>query len=724
MSKNCEDTAECDGDVKELKSKAIIGFDGNAINGFIIHPDRKHVVYPVGNKIILQKWTTKQQSFFVGHTNNISTVCVSPTGKYIASGQINHIGFKACVILWDFEQQKILNQHEHHKVRVEAVAFSKDERFLISLGGRDCGSVVVWDVTVGQVVCGAHASRGVQGEATVLLPMMRRGQCFVTAGDCHLAVWTINVEARNVKSIDVSMSKLKRKVLCIDRNEQDDVMFCGTSTGDVLKIRLNFHQDVEILEPVKTPCVVGCFARITKKKLRRGSVDLYQQGVRSIKRLFSGELIIGAGDGTLDLAIESEKPVIPIDSDVKLPSIPCLKILKSTNVNSAVTSLQMLDDHTILLGTAASEIYEVNTKDFQAKLILTCHTDAIYDVAFPHNFSEVFATASHDNVRVWSMSTMQELLRICVKNFTCSSVEFAHDGKSILTGWNDGVIRSFTPLTGRLIYAILNAHNKGVSALTITSRGRVLISGGREGQVRLWAVSPYRQELICTLKEHKGPVSAIHINKFDTEAVSASTDGTCIIWDLERQCRRQILFAKTLFFSVRYYPTGVQILTGGSDRKVAYWEVLDGCLVRELESSPTGAINTLDVSPNGEYFVTGGNDQVIKLWKYREGITTHIGLGHAAVITSVRFSENGKYVISASAAGTIFVWEVPQDEKEEEAKEEVKASQVVSVKGRAKEENIKALSFAFTTAEAIEALPPSAPNARKPAKTKGRNPPV
>lgn len=77
-------------------------------------------------------------------------------------------------------------------------------------------------------------------------------------------------------------------------------------------------------------------------------------------------------------------------------------------------------------------------------------------------------------------------------------------------------------------------------------------------------------------------------------------------------------------FSSRYYPSGVQILTGGSDRKVAYWEVLDGSLVRELEGSPTGTINTLDISPDGEYFATGGNDQIIKLWRYQEGIQEQI----------------------------------------------------------------------------------------------------
>lgn len=55
----------------------------------------------------------------------------------------------------------------------------------------------------------------------------------------------------------------------------------------------------------------------------------------------------------------------------------------------------------------------------------------------------------------------QELLRIVVPNFSAAAVVFSHDGQSIITAWNDGIIRAFTPLTGKLIYAISNAHNKG-----------------------------------------------------------------------------------------------------------------------------------------------------------------------------------------------------------------------------------------------------------------------
>lgn len=97
--------------------------------------------------------------------------------------------------------------------------------------------------------------------------------------------------------------------------------------------------------------------------------------------------------------------------------------------------------------------------------------------------SEVFATAGVGDIRVWCLKTCQELLRIQVANFECSSVLFTYDGKAIVSGWNDGCIRAFTPLTGQLMYCILNTHNKGTTALAITSDGKTLISGGYEGQV-------------------------------------------------------------------------------------------------------------------------------------------------------------------------------------------------------------------------------------------------
>lgn len=127
---------------------------------------------------------------------------------------------------------------------------------------------------------------------------------------------------------------------------------------------------------------------------------------------------------------------------------------------------------------------------------------------------------------------MQELLRIVVPNFTCAAIVFSYDGKSIHSAWSDGVLRAFTPLTGKLIYAIPNAHNKGCSAIAISKCNRILVSGGCEGQVRVWKIEATRQSLIGVLKEHTSSIGSVHFNKFDTEVVSSCSDGTCIIWDI------------------------------------------------------------------------------------------------------------------------------------------------------------------------------------------------
>lgn len=73
------------------------------------------------------------------------------------------------------------------------------------------------------MLCGAQVARGVQGEATAILPMMRRAECFLTAGDNHLSVWKIDKDARNLHFTDVGMAKLKRFILCMDCNERDEV---------------------------------------------------------------------------------------------------------------------------------------------------------------------------------------------------------------------------------------------------------------------------------------------------------------------------------------------------------------------------------------------------------------------------------------------------------------------------------------------------------------------
>ena len=79
------------------------------------------------------------------------------------------------------------------------------------------------------------------------------------------------------------------------------------------------------------------------------------------------------------------------------------------------------------------------------------------------------------------------------------------------------------------------------------------------------------------------------------------------------RCRRQMIRMNTLFKNVQYHPLEHQLLTTGTDRKLAYWETLDGSVMRELDGSVTGSVNALDVSADGMYFVCGGDDKMVKV---------------------------------------------------------------------------------------------------------------
>ena len=51
--------------------------------------------------------------------------------------------------------------------------------------------------------------------------------------------------------------------------------------------------------------------------------------------------------------------------------------------------------------------------------------------------------------------------------------------------------------------------------------------------IRIWDNSSSTKSMIATMKEHKGCVTMTDIKKNDREAVSCSTDGSCILWDIK-----------------------------------------------------------------------------------------------------------------------------------------------------------------------------------------------
>lgn len=580
--------------MSELKLDFFIGFSGLVSNGHQLHPNGERV-FPLGSNICLGN------VFLRGHTNLVTCLAISKSGRYIASGQQTHMGFQADIIIWDYETKSKLKTLTLHKVKVEALAFSPDEKNLCSLGGEDDNSVILWDLETGKAVCGAMATNDSSGPA-LCLKFLNNSNLFVTGGKHSLRVWEIYLDQRKIKPVECQLGQIKRIVKCLMIDDLDEFMYCGTTSGDLLKI------DV-------------------KNKLFKesGPKKAFSMGITACI-MHKNQIYVGAGDGTV---AQMQK----------------MSVVKTTKVNGSVTS--MFFDNDLIVSTSESNIYCL--KNMEPELLQTCHYSCVNDVAFPSS-SDVFATASDKDVRIWGFK--QEFVRIRVNQQECKCLIFKLDGSSLITGWNDGKIRAYGPQSGRLQYEIKDAHNE-VTALAVCENPFRIISGGLDGQVRIWIISNSKQTLQVALKEHKGMVTCIKIRKNNKECVSSSSDGSCIVWDLERHVRNQVLFAPSVFKAVCYYPEEFHILTTGTDRKVAYWESYDGSLIRELLIDES--INTLDIWDDGQGFVIGSGN-LVRVYSYELGELKHLGVGHSMEIQKIKISPDQKKIISVSMDGAVFQW--------------------------------------------------------------------
>ena len=67
---------------------------GKVYAGLKVHPDKENIIKPLGNTVIIENINTHKQYFLQGHTDDVSCLAVSKSGRYLASGQVTHMGFK------------------------------------------------------------------------------------------------------------------------------------------------------------------------------------------------------------------------------------------------------------------------------------------------------------------------------------------------------------------------------------------------------------------------------------------------------------------------------------------------------------------------------------------------------------------------------------------------------------------------------------------------------
>jgi WD40 repeat protein len=165
-----------------------------------------------------------------------------------------------------------------------------------------------------------------------------------------------------------------------------------------------------------------------------------------------------------------------------------------------------------------------------------------------------------------------------------------------------------------------------------------------------------------------GTVNALAFSPSGLTLVSGGTDRSVKVWDAgSGQLLRPLTPESGVVTSVAFTPNGRRIVSGTLDRSVNIWDSNSGQLLRTARTDTGGSwnkvpsVSSIAISPDSTRVVVGSGDWSVLLLSLDTGeqlapFKDHF-LEHDDVVTSVAFYPNGKFLVSASRDGTVKIWD-------------------------------------------------------------------
>ena len=172
--------------------------------------------------------------------------------------------------------------------------------------------------------------------------------------------------------------------------------------------------------------------------------------------------------------------------------------------------------------------------------------------------------------------------------------------------------------------------------------------------VRIWNIGSGK--LVKTLEGHSGLVTAVAISSDGKIIASGSSDTTIKLWNLQTGELLHTLKGHTnQVSSLAISYNGQIIASGSSDKTIKLWNIKTGELLNTLEGHSDG-VTALAIRPYGQIIASGSSDKTIKLWDLQTGELLHTLEGHSDGVTSLAISQNRKFIASGSQDKTIRIW--------------------------------------------------------------------
>lgn len=197
-----------------------------------------------------------------------------------------------------------------------------------------------------------------------------------------------------------------------------------------------------------------------------------------------------------------------------------------------------------------------------------------------------------------------------------------------------------------------------VTALDWSADGQ-LIAEARFGRVAILSADTLKPT--TTLEGVAGKVTALHFasgNRLVTASGIPGLYGQAILWDLATgKPIREIRAHRDVLYDAELSPNGELMATCSYDRKIMLWSVATGELVRSFDGH-TGAVYDIAFSPDGTTLLSGSADDTCKVWQVATGERLDTLGQPLKEVYSVSFNPAGDLLTSVGADNRIRVWKL------------------------------------------------------------------